>query len=242
MPNLRVFGSSPNVYESLPLLCISSCLDYNHTPKSPCSCSFMSSYLVTVSAQTEYGLRVSLRMILAHSSPCSQMFRFSCHWTTQPCTRLSLLTWGCQCAAWRFSTNLYNNTPLGSPQQLFDPNHHYFLFPTVPCLSTSCGTSCVWQVGVQTVVSLSLLRPHHPSITPLPPGLWEGSVSLLFFSLSFFNKCLHLHVFFMFVLFCPLFLLDYWYLKPIVVLFITLLCYLSITNATLVYCSKKTQM
>lgn len=132
-------------------------------------------------------------MTLAHSSPpCSQMCRYSCPWTTPPCTSLSLLTWGCPCVAWRFSTNHW---PLTSthpaswpPQQLFDPHLYYFLFPTVPRPSTSCGTFCVWQVGVQTLVSLSLLRPLHPSITTpsplLPPGLWEGSVSPLCFNLS----------------------------------------------------------
>lgn len=107
-------------------------------------------------------------MTLAHSSPpCSQMCRYSCPWTTPPCTSLSLLTWGCLCAAWRFSTNHWPLQRPASwpPQQLFHPNHYYFLFPTVPRPSTSCGTSCVWQVGVQTLVSLSLLRPpsslHH---------------------------------------------------------------------------------
>lgn len=157
-------------------------------------------------------------MTLAHSSPpCSQMCRYSCPWTTPPCTSLSLLTWGCPCAAWRFSTNHWPLQRPASwpPQQLFHPNHYYFLFPTVPRPSTSCGTSCVWQVGVQTLVSLSLLRPpsslHHdlppPTHTLLPPGLWEGSVSLLFFLFFSFNKCLHLHVLFSPWLsrFCPLF-------------------------------------
>lgn len=156
--------------------CISSSSVCDHTPTSPLSCSFMYSLsYLQASCLTEYGLRVSLRMTLAHSSPpCSQMCRYSCPWTTPPCTSLSLLTWGCPCVAWRFSTNHWPLTSTTSrlliplSQQLFEPNHHYFLFPTVPRPSTSCGTSCVWQVGVQTLVSLSLLRPLHPSITTPP--------------------------------------------------------------------------
>lgn len=160
----------------------------------------------------EYGLGVSLRVTLAHSSPpCSQMCRYSCLWTTPPCTSLSLLTWGCPCVAWRFSTNHWplQHPASWPPQQLFDPNHYYFLFPTVPRPSTSCGTSCVWQVGVQTLVSLSLLRPLHCSITPLPlPLACEKAVYPSFnFSLStsasicMFFSCLS-------SLFRPLFLLN----------------------------------
>lgn len=102
-------------------------------------------------------------MTLARSSPpCSQMCRYSCPWTTPPCTSLSLLIWGCLCVDWRFSTNHWPLQHLAfwlfPPQQQFDPNHYYFcycyyycyiLFPTVHRPSTSCGSSCVWQVGVQ---------------------------------------------------------------------------------------------
>lgn len=137
---------------------------------SSCNCMYSWSYF---QAKTEYGLRVSLRMTLAHSSPpCSQMCRYSCLWMTPPCTSLSLLTWGCPCVAWRFSTNLWPLQHLAywpPSQQLFDPKHYYFLFPTVSRHTTSCGTSCVWQVGVQALVSLSLLRHLHP---PPPSPTW----------------------------------------------------------------------
>lgn len=135
-------------------------------------------------------------MTLAHSSPpCSQMCRYSCPWTTPPCTSLSLLTWGCPCAAWRFSTNHWPLQRPASwpPQQLFHPNHYYFLFPTVPRPSTSCGTSCVWQVGVQTLVSLSLLRPpsslHHdpPHTHTSPARLVRRQCIPAFFSVFLFQ-------------------------------------------------------
>lgn len=187
----------------------------------------------------EYGLRVSLRMTLAHSSPpCSQMCRYSCLWTTPPCTSLSLLTWGCPCVAWRFSTNHWplQHPASWPPQQLFDPNHYYFLFPTVPCPSTSCGTSCVWQVGVQTLVSLSLLRPLHPSIMPLPlPPACEKAVYPSFtFSLS---TSAFICMDFSCLSVCPLFLLNglIWWVEKgdsLWCCFIMLLCYLSIANAT----------
>lgn len=153
-------------------------------------------------------------MTLAHSSPpCSQMCRFSCPWTTPPCTSLSPLTWGCPCVAWRFSTNHWPLTSTTSrllipparpplPNSSLKPNHHhhYFLFPTVPRPSTSCGTSCAWQVGVQTLFLCS--DPLSPPFFILPytlstfslPGLREGSVSRLCFQTSpsicmFFLPC-----------------------------------------------------
>lgn len=123
-------------------------------------------------------------MTLAHSSPpCSQMCRFSCPWTTPPCTSLSPLTWGCPCAAWRYSTNHWPLTSTTSrllipparpplPTSSLKPNHHhYFLFPTVPRPSTSCGSSCAWQVGVQTLFLCSDSPPPFSSFhTPSPPS------------------------------------------------------------------------
>lgn len=148
-------------------------------------------------------------MTLAHSSPpCSQMCRFSCPWTTPPCTSLSPLTWGCPCVAWRFSTNHWPLTSTTSrllipparpplPTSSLKPNrHHYFLFPTVPRPSTSCGTSCAWQVGVQTLFlcsdppySLSIL-PYTLSTFSLPRLVRRQCIPPLFS-----NECLHLHVF-----------------------------------------------
>ena len=186
----------------------------------------------------------SLRMTLAHSSPpCSQMCRYSCPWTTPPCTSLSLLTWGCPCAAWRFSTNHWPLQRPASwpPQQLFHPNHYYFLFPTVPRPSTSCGTSCVWQVGVQTLVSLSPLRPpsslhHDPHPHTSPARLVRRQCIPAFF---FFCASICMFFFFMFVSFLSsiFFTWLFWFdgLRTTTSLwccFIMLLCSLSITNAT----------
>lgn len=157
----------------------------------------------------DYGRRFPLRMTVARSSPpCSQTCRYSCHWTTPACASLSLLTWGCPCVAWRFSTNHW---PLSSTtSRLLTPNN--LLTPTTTSSSPPCPSHFLWHFlcvagwssdssfsfSAQTASSL------HPSIsqefTPSPcspPGLWEGSVSLPhFFSL---NKYCHLHVFSLFV-------------------------------------------
>ena len=138
--------------------------------------------------------------------PCSQTCRYSCPWTTPPCTSLSLLTWGCPCAAWRFSTNLW--TSLQHPASWPPPLHNNSLIPTattsssltVPCPSTSCGTSCVWQVGVLFLCS----DPFIPSSLHLPALACEKAVYPFFIFL--FHKFPHLHVFYIFVfLVCPVF-------------------------------------
>lgn len=137
-------------------------------------------------------------MTLAHSSPpCSQMCRYSCHWMTPPCTSLSLLTWGCPCVAWRFSTNHW---PLTSTTSRLLTPPSTTLWPPKPLLlplphrapSTSCGTSCVWQVGVQTLFLCSdpFIPPsvHHTGPFPFSLPACEKAVYApcppLYFSLS----------------------------------------------------------
>jgi len=122
MPYFRVFGSNSDIDATLVITIlrnvsltsfmldswnVSSSLVYHHRAETPFYCSFMYSLsYLQASYQTECGLRNSLRMTLAHYfPPCSQMCRYSCLWTTLPCTILSLLTWGCLCVDWRFSTN-----------------------------------------------------------------------------------------------------------------------------------------
>lgn len=147
------------------------------------------SYL-QASCWTQLGFRVSLRMTLAPSSPpCSQMCRYSCHWMTLPCTSLSLLTWGCPCVAWRFSTNhwplqhlaswshpsptaLWTQPPLLPLPQRALPFHFLWHFLSVAGWSTDSSFS----FSTQPPPSL-----HH-STYPLPPT--EGSVSHPYFSLS----------------------------------------------------------
>lgn len=95
-----------------------------------------------------------LLSLLPTSPHCSPTCRFSCPWTTPPCTSLSPLTWGCPCAAWRSSTNqptpsssssssptattpasLTSATtppPLGSPLYPPPSNHHFLSPPPCP--------------------------------------------------------------------------------------------------------------
>lgn len=173
----------------------------------------------------------SLLPLLSASSPttplpslhCSPTCRFSCPWTTPPCTSLSPLTWGCPCAAWRSSTNqptplppphplhygLYQplqqqSTPLGSPPP--PPLRPSLLSrPSVPRPSASCGTSCAWQVGLQSLFlspSRPFIQPPTPTSTPfnaLPPRLVTKAVytppRFFLFVCLFKKKWLHLHVF-----------------------------------------------
>lgn len=115
---------------------VSSSLVSDGTPTAAFSCSFLYSLsYLQASCLTDYGLRISMRMTLDHSSPsCSQMCRYSCPWTTPPCTSLSLLTWGCPCVAWRFSTNHWPLTSATS--RLLIPSPNSSLNPTTTTFST----------------------------------------------------------------------------------------------------------
>lgn len=145
---------------------------------------------------------------------CSPTCRFSCPWTTPPCTSLSPLTWGCPCAAWRSSTNqpappsLLLLTPTGhsdlcdnNPRLSVQTPHSPLLSRSaMPRPSASCGTSCARQVGLQSL----FLSPSRPFIKPsnvlpsrlvtkavyTPPGFFFPPV----FYVSVQKKCLHLHV------------------------------------------------
>lgn len=176
------------------------------------------------SCWTEYdGLRVSLRMTLAHSSPpCSQMCRYSCPWTTPPCTSLSLLTWGCPCVAWRFSTNHWPLTsttsclliPLPSPTALSTQPPLLLLPHCAPPFHFLWHHLCVAGWSTDSSFSFSAQTPSSlitapvPTHPPSPSRLVRRQcIPLLFFSL---NKCLHFACFFprLCFLFCPLLLLS----------------------------------
>lgn len=127
-------------------------------------------------------------MTLARSSPpCSQMCRYSCPWTTPPCTSLSLLIWGCLCVDWRFSTNHWPLQHLAF--WLFPPNSNLTQTTTTSATATTTATSCsppcpapplpvalpvCGRLEYSTLVSLSLLRPfsslHHETL-PSPSQL-----------------------------------------------------------------------
>lgn len=139
-------------------------------------------------------------MTLAHSSrPCSQMCRYSCPWTTPPCTSLSLLTWGCPCVDWRFSTNHWPLQPLAfwplPPTTLLYPPSTTSSSPTFPAPPLPvCGRL--------EHDSLSASSSHHNC---LPSPFWLVRRQRISFC-SLFKKCLHLHVFFFFCLFSLLFI------------------------------------
>lgn len=130
-------------------------------------------------------------MTLAHSfHPCSQMCRYSCPWTTLPCTSLSLLTWGCPCVDWRFSTNHWPLQLLAFwslPQQLF-----YTQLRLLPLPQHSLPFHFLCVAGWSTI-----LFPLRPCILPswLPPFSILACEKAAFLFLFTFKKCLHLHVF-----------------------------------------------
>lgn len=162
------------------------------------------SYL-QASCWTQLGFRVSLRMTLAPSSPpCSQMCRYSCHWMTLPCTSLSLLTWGCPCVAWRFSTNhwplqhlaswshpsptaLWTQPPLLPLPQRALPFHFLWHFLSVAGWSTDSSFSFSAQTPPPP-------QPLHHSTYPLPPTI---------FSLLACEKAVYLTLIFLFQQFPP---------------------------------------
>lgn len=149
-------------------------------------------------------------MTLAHSSPpCSQMCRYSCPWTTPPCTSLSLLTWGCPCVAWRFSTNHWPLTsttsclliPLPSPTALSTQPPLLLLPHCAPPLHFLWHHLCVAGWSTDSSFSFSAQTPSSlitapvPTHPPSPSRLVRRQCIPLLFLFSF-NLCLHLHVFF----------------------------------------------
>lgn len=141
-------------------------------------------------------------MTLAPSSPpCSQMCPYSCRWMTPPCTSLSLLTWGCPCAAWRFSTNhwpLSSTTPLPLNPALALPNSFFSAKPTPPppphCALPS---QFLWHflcvAGWSNKLNFSLLCSDFLSIMTSLPSQPVRRKRIPYFS---FHQRLHLHVIF----------------------------------------------
>lgn len=145
-------------------------------------------------------------MILAHSSPpCSQMCRYSCPWTTLPCTSLSLLTWGCPCVAWRFSTNHWLLTSTTSlflilPYNSLTPTTTTSSSPPCPAFPLPVALPVCGRLEYR-LVSLSLLRIFHPSIMTLHPSFLLACEKAVYPSLIFLLQqippfaCLFMFVF-----------------------------------------------
>ena len=154
---------------------------------------------------------------------CSQMSRYSCHWTTPACASLCLLTWACPCVAWRFSTNHSTTSRLSKKKNTTHPplplnpnqpnattlsktkkyNLYYFLLPQ----RAPPPTSCVWQVGVHKSSFLCFFLPlrsktlssTHPAVACASSSFFllrpKGCDNSLILPFPFHSLFGHLHVF-----------------------------------------------